>query len=532
MKNIIYSFRSIMITVLLPLLLTISACTKNFETYNTNPNGITDEQLKVDFNNIGAFYPSIQKAFTVNNMIPMDVGEFLTGGTFGGYFMVTLPGANYTNYSLIAGWAGYGMFDVGYNSIMSPVNEIKRRGTETLAPDYWAIALILKVAGMQRVTDIYGPVPYSKFGQGGTSVPYDSQEAIYDAFFSELDIAVDALKGYIVKYPGARPFRQFDNTYSGNYTKWLKYANSVRLRLAMQIVKINPGKAKLQAVKAVDVANGGVLSSNADNAFVSEVGNALHVAANIWGDVRTNAAIISYMVGYNDPRIGKYFEPSSVLPGQYVGLRVGSNIVTRANSIKYSNVSAINFTQTTPVQLMNASEVFFLRAEGALRGWDMGGSSVQKFYEDGITNSFTQWGVAGAASAYINDATSKPADYADPLNAVNSSAALSAITIKWDEAATKEQKLERIITQKWISNFPDGTTAWSTFRRTGYPKLFPVVLNNSGGTIDTKIQIRRMNYPGSEYVTNAAEVAKGVTLLGGLDNGGTRLWWDVNKDNF
>ncbi len=58
-------------------------------------------------------------------------------------------------------------------------------------------------------------------------------------------------------------------------------------------------------------------------------------------------------------------------------------------------------------------------------------------------------------------------------------------------------------------------TAWSTFRRTGYPKLFPVVLNNSGGTIDTKIQIRRMNYPGSEYVTNAAEVAKGVTLLGG-----------------
>jgi len=162
----------------------------------------------------------------------------------------------------------------------------------------------------------------------------------------------------------------------------------------------------------------------------------------------------------------------------------------------------------------------------------MGGSSVQKFYEDGITNSFTQWGVAGAASAYINDATSKPADYADPLNAVNSSAALSAITIKWDEAATKEQKLERIITQKWISNFPDGTTAWSTFRRTGYPKLFPVVLNNSGGTIDTKIQIRRMNYPGSEYVTNAAEVAKGVTLLGGLDNGGTRLWWDVNKDNF
>ncbi len=78
-----------------------------------------------------------------------------------------------------------------------------------------------------------------------------------------------------------------------------------------------------------------------------------------------------------------------------------------------------------------------------------------------------------------------------------------------------EQKLERIITQKWIAIFPDGTEAWSTFRRTGYPKLFPVALNNSGGTISTVIQIRGMNYPRSEYFSNPTEVAKGVTLLGG-----------------
>ena len=162
----------------------------------------------------------------------------------------------------------------------------------------------------------------------------------------------------------------------------------------------------------------------------------------------------------------------------------------------------------------------------------MGGASVQQLYEEGIATSLAQWGVAGGATAYINDATSKPANYTDPLNASQSIAALSDLTIKWDEGATQEEKLERIIIQKWISDYPDGTLAWSTFRRTGYPKLFPVALNNSGGTISTDIQIRRMNYPGSEYVTNAAEVANGVTLLNGPDNGGTRLWWDKAGPNF
>src|SRR5665647_213616 len=152
MKNNKFSFKNMFLIALLPSLLLLNACTKHFEEYNTDTNGITNDELKVDFNSIGAFYPSIENAFTGYNIIPMDVGEYLTGGTFAGYFMVTLPGANNTNYSLISGWSGYGMFQVGYNAVMSPINEIKRRGAETSAPDFWAIALILKVSGMQKVT--------------------------------------------------------------------------------------------------------------------------------------------------------------------------------------------------------------------------------------------------------------------------------------------------------------------------------------------------------------------------------------------
>jgi hypothetical protein len=86
--------------------------------------------------------------------------------------------------------------------------------------------------------------------------------------------------------------------------------------------------------------------------------------------------------------------------------------------------------------------------------------------------------------------------------------------------------MERIITQKWIAMFPEGQEAWTEYRRTGYPKLFPVVNNNSGGTISTDVQIRRLPFPQNEYNTNATEVNKAIQLLGGADNGGTRLWWD------
>lgn len=531
MKNSINRYRYIQVFTLFFLALALEACTKNFEDYNTDSNGISDKQLDADFNNIGAFFPNIQNAFTINNMIPMDIGEFLTGGTFAGYFMVTLPGANNTNYDLIDGWAGYGMFDVGYNSVMSPINEIKGRGTETSAPDFWAIALIMKVYGMHKVTDIYGPVPYAHFGQGGTSVAYDTQEEIYNSFFNELDMASNALNAYISEFPGAKPFAKFDNIYNGDYTKWLKFANSLRLRLAMQIVKVNPELAKTQAEKAVALDNGGVFTSNEDNAFVSGAGNALYVAAQIWGDIRVNAAIITYMEGYNDPRLNKYFDISSIVPGEYVGIRTGSKIESHGDMVTFSSVASSTFEDSSPSQLMTAAEVYFLRAEGALRGWNMSEGSVQQFYEDGVKTSFGQWGV-GDAVAYLNDGNSTPTDYTDPLFPEQNTVALTTVSVKWDDLATDEEKLERIIVQKWISNFPDGTSAWSTYRRTGYPKLFPVVINNSGGVINTDIQIRRMNYPPSEYVNNPGEVAKGVTLLGGPDNGSTRLWWDVDRGNF
>ena len=90
---------------------------------------------------------------------------------------------------------------------------------------------------------------------------------------------------------------------------------------------------------------------------------------------------------------------------------------------------------------------------------------------------------------------------------------MNNVGTKWNESGSNEEKLQQIIIQKWIANFPLSTEAWAEYRRTGYPKLFPNYINNSDGTIDTNEQIRRLIYSNNEVNTNNAELQNGIQLL-------------------
>lgn len=153
------------------------------------------------------------------------------------------------------------------------------------------------------------------------------------------------------------------------------------------------------------------------------------------------------------------------------------------------------------------------------------GGTAKDFYEEGITLSFDQNGVSGA-TAYIADNTSTPLRFTDPLfSSFSYFGTMSSIKIAWDSSASYETNLERIITQKWIAIYPDGIEAWSEFRRTGYPKLMPVLVNNSS-VVSTTRMARRLRYPNSEYTGNLTNVQYAVSnYLGGVDNMATDLWW-------
>jgi hypothetical protein len=516
-------------------LVLLGGCTKNFENMNTDPSGITNSQLLPDFNNIGLYYPGIQQSI-FGEEGDYQLCQNLNSDAYAGYYMSPDPfrgNINNQSYALVDGWNS-DVYNSGYVKVMGVVNTIAKKGTRTASPHFWAIALILQVQAMSRVTDYYGPIAYSKVGQGATT-PYDSQAAVYNAFFAQLDTAVTNLNAYITENPNTTPFAKFDMVYAGSYPEWIKYANSLRLRLAMHIVNADPATAKLQALKAINDP-GGLITTNGDNATLTGFGyhSPIWWIGTSWTDLAAGASLTSYLNGYNDPRISKMLSPATSpasIAGQYVGIRIGTPV---GGKPMYSGYSTPNFSVTSeyaPMILFNASETWFLKAEAALRGWTA--ESAQTDYETGINTSMSQWGVP--AGNYLADKTSTQADYVDPqtpqAGVANASIkAMSTITIAWDAAATNEQNLERIITQKWIANFPcGGWESWTEYRRTGYPRLFPVVVNNSGGTISTALQIRRIQYPSSEYTGNASGVAGGVQLLGGPDNGGTPVWWDTNK---
>lgn len=517
------------------LLFSFSSCTKDFEKFNTDNTGFTPDQY-----HIGLVYPGIQSAiFGLEG--DYQLTQNLNADCYAGYMMSPNPfrgNINNLNYDLVDGWNRQS-FIVSYTNSLFAINSIAQAGTRTKLPDFWGIALILKVETFSRLTDKFGPIAYSKAGSSLIATPYDSQQNLYKQFFLELDTAVTNLNTYVKAAAQnssmeKKPFEKFDLVYGGDYEKWIKLANSLRLRLAMHIVKADPATAQTQGQKALDPANGGLLATNADNAGISGGGyhNPLNVIATSWTDISMGASLESYMTGYNDPRLPKYVTPATdaLFKGQYKGIRIGSAVTAKPGYNGFSTLNgATAFGSASPMWMMTAAEVYFLKAEAGLRTWT-GAGDVKLNYETGIQASMDQWGVS--AGAYKDDATSLPKAYVDPLNAANNSPAVSTVTISWDAAASNERKLERIITQKWLAMFPEGQEAWTEFRRTGYPKLFTVVNNNSNGAIDTQVQIRRLAYPANEYSTNGAEVQKAVQLLGGPDNGGTRLWWDVNKPNF
>ena len=228
------------------------------------------------------------------------------------------------------------------------------------------------------------------------------------------------------------------------------------------------------------------------------------------------------MNGYNDPRIDKYFKPTATSAEgarKVIGCLAGAAIGNK--SVADGLYSAVNIAINAKGVWMTASEMAFCRAEGALAGWDGMGGTVEELYNQGVRLSFDQWGAAGVDS-YLADDTSIQADYVDADGGYGKSMShVSDITIKWDNDATAEKKLERIMTQKWIAMFPNGQEAWSEIRRTGYPKVFDVAQN-----IGSALKVaNRVPYPNEESINNPNNYNNALQMNGGADNYETKMWW-------
>ena len=525
LKNKRVSYKLVLSLCLLFSLST--SCTEYMEDMNMDQKLITDKMLEADANEGGYLLPGMQLGILdVLTTWRFEMQQNLNADNYSGYMSLPAPffdNRNNGTYAMVDSWNGQ-IWEVPSTKVLNQWVMMKKKGFDTKYPDLYAMAIIFKTFAGHRLVDIFGPIPYSQYGTS-TDVQFDSEEEAYNIFFDELREAVAVLKKAEADDPSADQIRyaKFDKSrYGGDYATWIKVANTLRLRLAMRISKVDPIKAKAEAEAAV---SDGVLTAN-EGSFEMTTGTVhpLVTITSSWQETRLNAALESVLAGYNDPRLPVYALPSTdpALGGEIKGIRSGAKF----NGQSYMGFSQVNFIDNPFVKLMDVAESYFLRAEGALRGWDMGGSA-KEFYEDGIRVSFNANKVGGVED-YLNNSSATPIAYVDPINPANNAPPLTSITIKWEEADTFEQKLERIITQKWIAMFPEGQEAWSEFRRTGYPDLYPVAANFSDVIPDGEF-IKRIPYPTA--ITNASQEAVETAVnkyLDGRDSPFVPIWWDVD----
>lgn len=493
--------------------LALGSCTDRFDEFNTNKYQPTDLPL-------ASYFPSMFDCLGSPEENPCQRNNTFWA-CFGGY--VTAPNTwnrstLFSTWNVDNNWNKWSVewyYDHFYPSYFTILQRSEGKGY------YYQMARLLRVATMHYVLSFQGPLPYSNMSNGEYAVAYDDEQTAWHAMIEDLDEAIAELTAAAAT-SSAKPLAAVDYVFAGDTNMWVKFANSLKLRMAMRISSVDPDYARTKAEEAV-AHSIGVMTAASDSAY-DNLNNRYkngYFVVDSWGEVRANACITAYMNGYGDPRRDAYFREAELDGGGYIGVRSGD---PNASPSKYSKYSRMKVDVTTPMAILYASEVYFLRAEGALKGWNMGGTA-RELYEQGVKTSFSEWGVSGAAE-YLADATSVPGDYTDPVNSSMSIANQNKTTIAWDESASAEKKLERIITQKWIANYPLGLEGWSDFRRTGYPYLFPAQTNRSSQGITADRGQRRLRFSEDEYSTNSVNVQAAVKMLpGGQDTDNTDLWW-------
>jgi hypothetical protein len=496
-------------------------CTKDFKDFNTNPYGATDEQLS-RIPQGGNELVALQKLVVPQQENSYQMCFDLPATPYAGYASQPKFQADYPVYNPRTGWTDY-VFDDTYTKHLYPAFfALKSYSKGDMSKYYFAWGTVLRVAITHWLTDSYGPLPYSKMEAGKTQTPYDKQSDLYKYMAEDLKAAINTLKAVDAS---DRQYADFDLVYKGDMTKWVKYANSLLLRIAIRMSDVDETNAKAYAQFAI---NNGVITENADNAMLETQDNSVFKVAVSWNDSRAGADIVAYMNTFSDPRREVYFTEVAGLPQKYIGLRSGAPAIT----IDPAKFSAPKLTKESPMVWITASEVAFIKAEMALKGWGFVGDTAENLYKKGIELSFAQHNVA--IGNYLNNTSVRGAYYDPRQSAYNNPTFSSAITVKWDDSASNEVKLSKIITQKWIAMYPyNSHEAWAEWRRTGYPNLMAPVENRSNGVITSVNQVngkdtggmRRLPFSSKETTNNPTNRNAAVGYLGGADNGATDLWW-------
>jgi hypothetical protein len=410
-------------------------------------------------------------------------------------------------------------------SIKQLTDLIMRCQHDTTLVNYIAAARILKAYVFSVITDTYGDVPYSEAGLAYYSKVYtpryDRQQDIYKDLFNELAAAA-------AQFDVNQQAIDNDIVYNGNIDQWRRLANSLRLRLAMRLTRVDAVTARSQVQAALA---GGVMHDHRDNfrmihenaAYPDLRGNgyaqALHEEQTYLRTIGCST-FVNYLKREKDPRLGALFVNRdekgkdiaaltgylSIAPGLYwwderADYTAPDGTVIPHTS-KYCVISSPFYQLQAPFLHMGYAEVQFLLAEAAVRGWISGDANT--YYQQGIRAAMRQLEIYPGMQ---------------PISAQHVDAFVTAHPLNTAHA------LEEINMQKWVALFPNGYEAYANQRRSGWPLLAPVtdigLESETGGKV-----FRRLFYPSAEAYTNTQHYREALARMGGKDDWLRHVWWD------
>ncbi len=489
------------------LLAFMVGCTDDFEEINTPKDAATLVEPGI------MFHPLLQnpvRNFQRNINLYPDL--------FSQYWANTVSIFESPRYEYLDGHIG-NQWNEFYSQTLPEANQLMTwYGDDPLYTNAMAQLEVWICSEWSRMLQTYGDMPY--FGAGlGAGVAYNSEQDIYYDLFERLTKAVNTI--------GSGPANQYnykkddgtnyDLLFNGDLDKWKRFGNSMRLRLAMRLANVDPTKAQAEAAAAIA---DGVMTSNDDVAHIPLWSDGwydyLHQTAYNWNNVRASKTFTDLLYNQStlgeDPRARIWLDYKSDSPlagnAELEGLVNGYD-VPPSDSRDFATMNLeggyVGFTGdggsvSHYLPYMFYSEVLFLRAEAALRGWVAGDANA--LYLEGVQASMDFVGVeATPATDYINGLT-----------------ALSG---------SNEAQLKQLITQKYIANFPNGVEAWADFRRTDYPDItLPVDGVSSNSSVASGTWVKRIRYSDNAHLfdTPFMPAAQNTVETDRMD---IRLWWDT-----
>jgi hypothetical protein len=343
---------------------------------------------------------------------------------------------------------------------------------------------ISQIVVWENLVNTYGDIPYFdalKADVGNFAPKYDDDKAIYTDLIARINAVVPTINETVAGYGSG------DLVYHGDMTKWKHLANSIKLRLALNLADTDAIAAKAAAESAVA---SGVISSDDESYTLHFAGGTFNnpiyddLVASGRNDFVPSELIIDMMNTKNDPRRATWF---TTVNGAYVGGEFGSLNPFNGKS----HLSELFLANDGPAKYVSYEEVLFMLAEAAQRGFSVGGTAVT-FYNQAVTQSMLLSGVSAAdAAAYL---------LAHPYDPVN-----------WKKSIGEEA---------WVALFDSPFAAWTFARRLDNP----VFVNPPNSKIDG-VPVR-MPYSDQEYVLNKANVTAAAQAIGG-DKATTKLFWDI-----